>query len=271
MERRRARRTDAPLLGGSVSSCTLSLTSDQQSVTLWVGATAGDTSYDCLSYSFTAAVDTSRCTGPEPAGGWFMPPSQAVTSNGASNIGMTFQAPTDENGNPIMTANNPESPAPGASDTAPDGSELPPNAVLTEVDFAYPTNAPASMPPPTLTVDPSVLEFWDSDSEGNLIVGGLTRGITFGQGAPTTMYAELSQGLTNVVGGGWPAVVAGVATFACNGASQTVTPAGVSLSMDGDAPGDPDATVPIDTSATTSPTYAPVNLTFQRPCRMAQR
>ena len=253
-----------PVLGADASSYSFTLgpsdPADAVSVghAFSVGAIQGNSSYDCLSYSFTATIDAGACDstitdyGGNTLSGPLAPPTTAATSNSASDIGMVFQAPSDENGSPIMTDNNPDSPTPGASEGS-SGDPTPPAAQLTEVDFIYPDDAPLGTQY-TLTIDPSVLRFYDDANGDNEVLGVPIRGMTFGCDGPTTLYAELSQGLTGFAGGG------AAVKFSCDGASSTATPVGVSLSMDGLAPEDPDASLPIDPAGDTTPADAAVNL-----------
>ena len=219
------------MLGDGVSSYTFLAGSDSGQ-TFEVRATQGSTIYDCLSYSVTATVD------PSSPNSSYQLPTQAIQSNKVSDIGMTFEAETDANGEPIMVTDNPFSPAPtdgssssSSGDSSDDTDPLPPPANLVKVDLVYPSSGPL-VSPITLIAGPT-LRFWSSDTEGSPIVGGgPTDRIDFGSTAPpTTLYAELigNAGAYNDFS----------AAFSYNGAVSQVMPVAVSLSFAGAEPGDP--------------------------------
>ncbi len=239
---------DVPVLGAGTTSYTFRSDPNSTANSSWhvfyVGATTGDTAYDCLSYSFTATEDAAASVQP-PSPYQFLPtPTSAATSNAASNIEMRFETAKDGNSQPILTDNNPASVAAGSSGGSSDSSDpTPPVASLTKVDLIYPSELVGQVPI-TFVTDAARLRFWSSASEGSLIVGGLKRGITFGNGvAPTTLYADLTDR---------PGDVVGATTFTCNNVSSTATAVGMSLSVDALAPGDPNATIPLETSSSSN-------------------
>ena len=172
------------VLGGSAGSSYTFDTADRC-------PNAYDVGWGWRTFYVSATADN---TGP----GCTIPPSGTMTSNLASNMQVIYQAPKDAGGNPIMTIDNPDSPAPGTPEDS-SGDPTPPPANLVEVDFIYPADYP-SLADTTLTVDPSVLRFWSSDTEGSLLAGGAIREASLGLNPPTTIYAELSEGLTSGVG-----------------------------------------------------------------------
>ena len=104
-----------------------------------------------------------------------------IQSNGASNASITFQAPTDANGDPIMTNDNPSSLADAANPPA-DG-EAPPPPQLTEVDLICPTSGLPAGSTFNLANFGSNLRFYDSPNGGNLILGEQAGSVTFPIGA----------------------------------------------------------------------------------------
>ena len=80
--------TDTPVLGDGTSSYTFTtgqaLYSSEDQFT--VGATAGNTTYDCLSYTFSATMDAAASASPPPMGSVYLSPPSDVQTNKASNI-----------------------------------------------------------------------------------------------------------------------------------------------------------------------------------------
>ena len=137
---------------------------------------------------------------------------------------LKFETAMDASGNPILTDNNPLSPAipDGSSGGSLDVSDptFPP-AVFVKVDLVYPSSGPALSRTTLTTGQP--LRFWSSDTGGNLIVGGPTERFDLSANPHTTLYAELSDG---------PGAAIGYATLTYNGAGDAVSPVAVSLSLD---------------------------------------
>ncbi len=235
---------DVPVLGAGTTSYTFRSDPNSTANSNWhvfyVGATTGDTAYDCLSYSFTATEDAAASVQPPPPYQFLPLPTSAATSNAASNIEMRFETAKDGNSQPILTDNNPASVAAGSSSSSSSSDPTPPVASLTKVDLIYPSELVGQVPI-TFVTDAAHLRFWSSASEGSLIVGGPKRGITFSTGnAPTTLYADLTDR---------PGDVIGETTFTCGNSHSTARAMGTSISIDSLAEGDDSATVPVPSSA----------------------
>ena len=166
-----------------------------------------------------------------------------VTSNKVSIFGIHFEAPTDNDGNPILTVNNPNSPMPGAS--ASDAADPLPPRRMTKVDLVYPSGQAGVV---TLSQSEAGLRLWDSPSGGNLVAfPGQGLAIDMATSSLTAAYAEAVpedgngswyQALTVIYSGPYAAYF--------DGQESRLALVGVSLSLAGAQPGDPDATIPID-------------------------
>ena len=190
-----------------------------------------------------------------------------MTSNKASTIGVSFEAPTDGSGHPILTVNN-FGAMPGAVPSSDATDPLPPTATLTKVDLVYPSGLAGTISltqvgggslPVTgiVPIGSSDVRYWDSPTGGNLVAfPGQGINIDMASSSLTTLYAEAigeegsgpwAGGLMAVYNGphsGWAQFVG---TGSVADASWAYTALrGVSLSFAGAQPGNPDATVAVD-------------------------
>ena len=135
-------------------------------------ALRGSTTEGALYFTVTSAWDPSNPPLNPPDTYPSLPGT--MTSNKASTIGVSFEAPTDGSGHPILTVNNFDA-MPGAASS----SDATDPATLTKVDLVYPSGLAGTISltqvgggslPVTgiLPLGSSDVRYWDSPTGGNL-------------------------------------------------------------------------------------------------------
>ena len=243
---------DKPVLGPDSpdpSATTFSFSSNGYYTTLTgapisgfcVGATKGDTTPGVLKFTVSGLFDPLASHDVSLLDDSALASFGPVVSNGVSNASVTFKTAYDQAGRPILPVDN--AAAVGDSQSNPGGYNPP--VQLTEVDFVYPPDVP-------MAIAMNELRFWDSATGGNLVAGVPEGSAEFGASAPaTTLYAEeIGEGGYNVTSDPYGSRF--TISFGAS-ATTTILTSGLGISMNGRAPGDPNAMVPTDAASAAEP------------------